>query len=69
MTILDGEIIIQISYTDAAFPPKSGSKQVPPGAHKSDNITPNISIEKFLSMLRFEQRGNLIELPIDIENI
>jgi hypothetical protein len=45
--------------------------RIPPGAHKSDNIAPNISIEKFLSMLRFEQSGKLDDLDykLDIKSI
>jgi len=36
------------------------------GAHESDKTAPNISMELFLYLLRFDQRGKLEELPFEI---
>ena len=39
----------------------------PLGAHELDKTSPINSVEKVLSLIRFEHRRKLKELPIDIE--
>lgn len=56
-----------ISESIVSNQPQS-SDQIRLGAHESDKTAPTNSVEQFLSLIRFEQRGKLKDLSIDIKN-
>ena len=69
--ILVSGIIFLIIISEEIYYPKKWFETDPSWVYNLDKNTPNISIEKFLSMLRFEQRGKLDDLDykLDIKSI